>query len=212
MCEILNQSDSQSDHLIITIVNIQVRSDWIVVLCRTRIFTMSTCLSMNKTNPVPPALYRVQHEGSFTFHDHREGFIANGKYMMNYSHWINQTKVMEHLDEKSRPMEPSPFISLFDNIGDARRKAIYHLRQGRRNVIIAQINTAGVLKSDRLCIQFSNISIEIPSWRHPATDTLFLPMSELGPSFRINLKSIQRSEWLAISSIPAELITYIPLY
>lgn len=63
-----------------------------------------------------PALYRVQHKGSFTYHDGHEGFVARGRYFMDYSHWINPTKVRMHLKWKDRSNEPSPFISLFDNL------------------------------------------------------------------------------------------------
>ena len=72
---------------------------------------------MNTINPAPSALYRVQHEKSFTYHDRHEGFVANGQYYMDYSHWINAKKVRNHLNWNDTSDEPSPFISLFDNLG-----------------------------------------------------------------------------------------------
>jgi hypothetical protein len=76
---------------------------------------------MSDTEPVPRILCRVQHGGSFTYHDRTEGFVANGQYFMDYSHWINPAKVSKHLDWKDISEEPTPFISLFSN----RRKIIF---------------------------------------------------------------------------------------
>lgn len=53
---------------------------------------------MDTIPPVPPTLYRVQHKRSFTYYGSNEGFVANGRYWMDYSYWFNPTKVWKHLD------------------------------------------------------------------------------------------------------------------
>lgn len=74
---------------------------------------------MNNIEPVPLTLFRVQHGSSFTYHDENEGFVAKGHYWMDYSHWVNPTKVRKHLDWWDKSSEPSPFISLFSNLRKA---------------------------------------------------------------------------------------------
>jgi len=64
----------------------------------------------------PKAFYRVQHRSSYTRYD-KDGFYANARYSMHYHHWINQAKFNNHLNRKDRPLEPTPYISVFENLG-----------------------------------------------------------------------------------------------
>jgi len=77
----------------------------------------------------PPKLYRVQHSTSFTHHGYQEGFRAKGTYWMDYSHWFNRGKVTKHLDWKDRSLEPSPFISLFNNLSRPKSAQVCCVRR-----------------------------------------------------------------------------------
>lgn len=70
----------------------------------------------NMTSP-PQFFYRVQHQGSYTYYHPHTGFEARGHYKMDPSHYINGSKVRSHLKWADRPIEPTPFISVFDNYG-----------------------------------------------------------------------------------------------
>lgn len=70
---------------------------------------------LDETPRPPPYFYRVQHDRSFTIFD--RGFRARGRCHGNYDAWITPGKFHEHLDWYSRPSQPTPFISVFDNKG-----------------------------------------------------------------------------------------------
>jgi len=165
---------------------------------------------MNVVSQARPRLYRVQHERSFTHYEPSIGFVAKGFYWMDYSHWFNPRKVRKHLDRDDRSLEPSPFISLFDNLADAERRASFHRKRGDSNVFVAQIDMS---EFERYClsIQFLEGSIEIHGWIHPRERTKLFSMQEIGRKFHIEFSIIQRSEWLALESIPPEMITHMTL-
>jgi hypothetical protein len=81
--------------------------------------------------------------------------------------------------------------------------------RGERNVFIAQIVPTSQFNPYCLPIQFLNDRIYMNGWIHPATKTLFFPMQEIWSKFSIEFRVIQRSEWLALTSIPQEIITHI---
>ena len=60
--------------------------------------------------------YRVQHQDSFTVFENNT-FESNGHYYIANSHWLNRQRVNRHLYWQDRSIEPSPFISVFDNKG-----------------------------------------------------------------------------------------------
>ncbi|MCJ1474802.1 hypothetical protein MMC13_003462 [Lambiella insularis] len=161
---------------------------------------------MTTNPPTPPTLYRVQHQTSFTRYEPSIGFEANVVYWMAYSHWFNGKKVREHLDWNSRPLEPSPFISLFDNLADAKKRASFHRSRGDRDVFVAQIDTSRCIQH-RLSIQFLDGPIEMNGWIHPETKTMLFPMREVGGKLRLEPGTVQRSEWLALGCIPQEMVT-----
>ena len=66
---------------------------------------------------LPAALYRVQHDKSYTHYDSVNGFSSKGHYLMANSFWLNKQNLESHLRWEARPIEPTPFISAFDNLG-----------------------------------------------------------------------------------------------
>lgn len=64
-----------------------------------------------------PTFYRVQHSSSFTDYGLNTGFHAKGRYYMRTDHIINAQRINSHLNWGARPTEPSPYISVFDNLG-----------------------------------------------------------------------------------------------
>ena len=66
---------------------------------------------------IPPSLYRIQHNNSYTIFEPTHGFESRGHYLMGYSFWLNKGRLESHLTWSARPDEPSPFISAFDNRG-----------------------------------------------------------------------------------------------
>lgn len=65
-----------------------------------------------------PTFYRVQDSSSFTLYSEDTGLNSNGKYFMRTDHIINAQRISTHLTWGARPSEPSPFISVFDNLGE----------------------------------------------------------------------------------------------
>ncbi|KAH8586008.1 hypothetical protein B0O99DRAFT_92884 [Bisporella sp. PMI_857] len=160
---------------------------------------------MNSTLSTQLALFRVQHKRSFTYYEPNVGFKTNGFYWMDYSHWFNPSKVRKN-DKSS---ELSPFISLFDNLADTQKRASFLRKRRERNMFIAQIVPTSEFNLYCLPIQFLNSRININSWIHSETKTLFFPTQKIESKFSINYSIIQRSEWLALFSIPTEIITQI---
>jgi hypothetical protein len=66
---------------------------------------------------LPPRFYRVQHNNSFTYYSQENGFLSQASYYIDFNHWLNQAKIAKHLDWMDRSLQPTPFISMFDNIG-----------------------------------------------------------------------------------------------
>jgi len=91
-------------------------------------------------------------------------------------------------------------------IAEAQERASLHRQKGERNVFIAQVATSE-FEPYCLSIQFLKDRIDINGWFHPETKTLFFSMQEIGIKFSIAFRFIQRSEWLALTSIPQEIIT-----
>lgn len=87
-------------------------------------------------------------------------------------------------------------------LADAQRRASLLRRRGERNVFIAQIMPTSEFNPYCLPIQFLNGLINMNGWIHRETKTLFFPMQEIGNKFSIKSEVIQRSEWLALTSIP----------
>lgn len=61
----------------------------------------------------------------------------------------------------------------------------------------------------RLYIHFVEGPMDLSGRTHPATSTMLLPMHGIWPKLDIDLRLVQRPEWLALLSIPPELITYL---
>ncbi|PMD66302.1 uncharacterized protein K444DRAFT_607727 [Hyaloscypha bicolor E] len=154
-----------------------------------------------------PKLYRVQHSTSFTHHANHEGFRAKGTYWMDYSHWFNPRKVTKHLDWKDRSLEPSPFISFFDNLKDTQMRASFHRKAGCEGVFVAEIDISNFTPYC-LRIEFLEGPIELNGLLHTPTTTMLFPLVELRSKFHLDFRIIQSSEWIALSYIPPEIVTY----
>ncbi|CZR54536.1 uncharacterized protein PAC_04420 [Phialocephala subalpina] len=175
---------------------------------------------------LPSAFYRVQHHRSYTVFqresDHASaGFTSNGHYLMNGSLWINKEKIESHLVWKSRPLEPSPYISVFDNLDDARKRAQLHSEQGKRRVFIARIETSSLrykpldlqfqierTTTDGKIVKVEHRTVHLPAW--VATDgTTFIPVKAAWQNLWVDRMKGQKSEWLALDHIPMSMITEI---
>lgn len=138
----------------------------------------------------PKAFYRLQHRSSYTRYE-KDGLYANARYNMHYHHWINQAKFNSHLNRKDRPLEPMPYISMFDNFGarqtasasqdrllivqtDAEKRVEVLWKIGCEDVFIARIQPRGLYKTS---IPVAGVSL--PVWR--ALDgTLSLATVDMG--------------------------------
>jgi hypothetical protein len=72
---------------------------------------------MNSAEHGPPTLYRVQHNRSFTYYADEHGFQAREGRSEDMCYYFDPQRIYKHLDWNDRSMEPTPFISLFDNLG-----------------------------------------------------------------------------------------------
>jgi hypothetical protein len=177
----------------------------------------------------PRTLYRVQHERSFTDHDEDHGFVAQGHCFLHYRHRIDPARVRKHLNWFDQSKEHTPFISLFDferkadysptqhllcqywlriaSTADAQRRFEHHGRRGDTDIFMARVDTADFVPYS-LSLALPKGLIEICGFEHPETNTLIFPARKIGRQFGIN-DSWVRSEWLAVNSIPPELITIL---
>ncbi|KAI4283520.1 MAG: hypothetical protein L6R38_002101 [Xanthoria sp. 2 TBL-2021] len=158
------------------------------------------------TSP-PQFFYRVQHQGSYTYYHPHTGFEARGHYKMDPSHYINGSKVRSHLKWADRPIEPTPFISVFDNYEDADHRARFHIQRGDHNVFIAAIN-AESLRPLLFNLNTADGPVDLQIWQTPGYDT-FISILDLKSALRLEPWMGQASEWLAVDDIPSELITLL---
>ena len=174
---------------------------------------------------LPPRLYRVQHDKSFTMYSPDFGFEARGHYHMSASHWLNEGTIARHLDWKDESEQPTPFISMFDDIGKvsargrpgllcrklipsigkARERAQLFQKLGKTHVFIAEINTLGLKRQD-CTIQFENCLKHLPVWQDSDKTITLFAMRDAKNCFNINFRIVQDSEWLSIDEILAERI------
>ncbi|KAF1966101.1 hypothetical protein BU23DRAFT_560558 [Bimuria novae-zelandiae CBS 107.79] len=163
---------------------------------------------MSAESPAPPSVfYRAQHRRSFTHYDSQYGFEAQGRYLMDYSHWINKQKIESHLNRNARPLEPTPFISVFDNRASANSRAQIFRNRGYRDVFIAEIRPGG-LECTSLPLRFFEGVVDLPAWIAPE-GTIFLSSADLRRYLHVDVAISDRHEWLAIEWIPASMIRVI---
>ncbi|TAQ88754.1 hypothetical protein B7494_g2918 [Chlorociboria aeruginascens] len=155
---------------------------------------------------LPPMFYRVQHQDSFTIFENNV-FESNGHYYMAYSHWLNRQKVNRHLDWKDRSVEPSPFVSVFDNEANALERAQHHLNRHHQRVLMAQISSQSLTPTS-LEIEFKEKTVHLPVWTDK-TDTVFVSTLDLRQYLQIDLATSDSSEWLAVDYIPGWRTTVI---
>lgn len=61
-------------------------------------------------------------------------------------------------------------------------------------------------------IHFGDGDIDISGLIHPKAYVMVFPMVEIKRKFHIEPEIVQKSEWLAVSAIPPELISHITFY
>jgi hypothetical protein len=152
----------------------------------------------------PNAFYRVQHANSFTAFD-EQGFKSQASYLMDHCHWVNKAMFESHLKWKARPSEPTPYISVFDNMRDAQARADVHLNQGHRIVLIAKIEPR-YLNLTSWPIHFADMDVELPVWCSSDGHT-FISTAAIRRHLRVDVRISQASEWFAAEKISANLIT-----
>jgi hypothetical protein len=65
----------------------------------------------------PTFLYRMQHEGSYSPYDSIDGIECQGHYLMANIFRLNKQRLQSDLRKETCPLEPTPFISVFDDLG-----------------------------------------------------------------------------------------------
>ncbi|KAL8754824.1 MAG: hypothetical protein Q9199_004067 [Rusavskia elegans] len=124
---------------------------------------------------------------------------------MDPSHYINVSKVRGRLKWADRPIEPTPFISVFDNYEDAYNRAHFRIQRGDHNVFIAAMN-AESLRPLILKLYTADGRIDLQIWQTPDRDTS-ISILDLRSALRLEPGICHASEWLAVDDIPSELIT-----
>ncbi|KAF9873122.1 hypothetical protein CkaCkLH20_09285 [Colletotrichum karsti] len=150
--------------------------------------------------------YRVQSRYSFTAYSPYQGFDAKARDYMRYEHWINAGKFMKHLDWNDRSSEPSPFISVFDNKGNAKletdaiKRARLLLRGNHPNVCVAEIRP-GEMELSTVTLEFLDKTVELPVWKAGEGDdaTMFISTLNIRRHLRVPVAESQLSEWMKVS-------------
>ncbi|KAB8210932.1 hypothetical protein BDV34DRAFT_220107 [Aspergillus parasiticus] len=157
-----------------------------------------------KLPQLPRQFFRCQHDGSFTSFGPREGFESGGHCDTSLSYWLNRGNILEHIDWDRRPLEPLPFISVFDNEDDVYDLAGHHQDLRRSGIIIAKINTS-TLERAFLQINFEDRTVQLPVWTNNECAT-FISTDALREHLEVPEWIGQRSEWFALDYIPASMI------
>jgi hypothetical protein len=152
------------------------------------------------------AFYRVHHAHSFTTFDTR-GFTSQASYSMERCYWVNKERFETHLFWKARPSEPTPYISVFDNLRDAQARANFHLKKGQRDVIIVKIEPR-YLNLDSWSIDFADTDVGLPVWCDGDGHT-FISTDAIRRHLRVNVSISQASEWFAVENIKMSAVTKI---
>ncbi|KAL4931888.1 uncharacterized protein BDV17DRAFT_227850 [Aspergillus undulatus] len=153
---------------------------------------------------IPPSFYRVQHDRSYTIFNPQDGFESNGHYLMPYSFWINNGRIRSHLMWGDSPVEPTPFISVFDDIAEARKRVRHHQCRGDTGIFIAEIDTSSLCPKI-LDIEFADITIQLPAWANNQ-GTTFISSRVVREHLRIQNCIFQDSEWFALDYIPINIV------
>ncbi|KAL4994475.1 hypothetical protein BDV10DRAFT_203803 [Aspergillus recurvatus] len=128
---------------------------------------------------IPPSFYRIQHDRSCPIFNPQDGFESHGHYLMPYSFWLNSGRIRSHLVWGDSPVEPTPFISVFDDIAKARKRI--------------------------LDIEFAHITIQLPAWANNQ-GTTFISTLVVRDHLRIQNCIFQDSEWFPLDYIPINMV------
>ncbi|OJZ79618.1 hypothetical protein ASPFODRAFT_54946 [Aspergillus luchuensis CBS 106.47] len=162
-------------------------------------------------NTIPPFFYRVQHDRSYTIFDPQTGFESNGHYSMPYSFWLNKGKVESHSDWQARPIQPTPFISVFDDRAKADERLKHHRCQSDTGIILATIDTSS-LSPTIIDIYFANnTTVRLSAWENNE-GTTFVSTQAFREHLRVQTSISQASEWFALDCMPLNMICQIEAY
>ncbi|KAL8924843.1 MAG: hypothetical protein Q9172_002508 [Xanthocarpia lactea] len=159
--------------------------------------------------PPPPYFYRVQHHTSYTYYNPQKGFEANAHYHMDHSHYINGLKVRAHLNWADRSIQPTPFISIFDNYDDANQRKKFHIKRRDHGIFIAAINAKNLQPNILKLNTVDGDPVDLEIWQTPDREHTFISILALRSALRLEAGICQASEWLAIDGISNELITLL---
>lgn len=108
---------------------------------------------------------------------------------------------------KARPLEATPYISLFDNFDDAFKRAQFHVKKGCQGVFIAEIKPKSLVKTE-WGIGFANEDVMLPVWESEERDA-FIATSAIREHLRVDFRISQVSEWFAVNYIPSDMIRIV---
>ncbi len=90
---------------------------------------------------------------------------------------------------------------------DVERLADFH-RCYKEDVFVAKVYTSDFVQySFSIKYPDSERSVTLSGFIHPGTGTIVLPLHDVGQKLGIEYAKVQRSEWLALDYVPAELIS-----
>ena len=90
---------------------------------------------------------------------------------------------------------------------DTQKRASFHRKASCEGVFVAEIDTSNFTPYC-LRIEFLEGPIELNGLVHTPTTTMLFPLVELRSKFHLDFRIIQSSEWIALSYIPPEIVTY----
>ena len=92
-------------------------------------------------------------------------------------------------------------------IEEAGKRACLHQQFGRKEIIIAQIESK-FLKPTFISLKVSDQEIALPVWSSTG-GTMFISTVDARRHLGVQLSTSQKSEWFAVDHIPAEMIVRI---
>ncbi|TDZ39489.1 hypothetical protein CTRI78_v010585 [Colletotrichum trifolii] len=151
--------------------------------------------------------YRVQSDQSFTHYDEEVGFAPQGNYYMNYEHWVTKDRIEAQLNWKARPLEPSPFISVFDNL-DAKRRAAMLKDVQHTGVFVAEIRVSSP-ETESLDVGYANdktLPVLTTMDETGVCTSAFFSTHDARRHLAVDHRVSQLSEWFTLGSIPHNMI------
>lgn len=146
----------------------------------------------------PKYLYRAQHDLSAIVENRDGSFKAGQHYPQEYLVQNFERLLNHHLNWA---IKLSPFISLFDNITDAKRRREYFLEEGQTGAHIRVIEPGTTRREFLQVHQRGGGEVSLPVWTSETGCRFF---SATDANQHLNVSYYQSSEWFAIDFIPEE--------